>query len=239
MSAIAMPATVKLTAVESKLLVREPGSLFTVLIPLFILIVFGSSIGPDDTTLLPMAIAIAIGLVGLYLMPTALATYREKGILRRLSTTPVRPVSLLAVQLILQFVLVLVSCGALLVVAAAVLGAPLPANAMGFAAVFLLGTASMFSIGLLIAALAPSGRAANGIGVLLYFPMAYLAGLMQPASQMPAILVRIGEFTPLGAFRQSLQDVWTGAAPDPLLLGVMAAYSVVVGLAAAKFFRWE
>ncbi|MGI9821716.1 ABC transporter permease [Agromyces sp. Marseille-Q5079] len=234
-----MPATAKLTVVESKLLVREPGSLFTVVIPLFVLIVFGSSIGPDDTTLLPMVIAMAIGLVGLYLMPTALATYREKGILRRLSTTPVRPASLLVVQLILQFVLALVSCGALLAVAGAVLGARLPADALSFIAVFVLGTASMFAIGLLIAALAPSGRAANGIGVLLYFPMAYLAGLMQPVSQMPAILVRIGEFTPLGAFRQSLQDVWTGAAPDPLLLGVMAAYAVVVSLAAAKFFRWE
>jgi ABC-2 type transport system permease protein len=223
-----MSATAKLTVVESKLLAREPGSLFTVVIPLFVLIVFGSSIGPDDTTLLPMVIAIAIGLVGLYLMPTALATYREKGVLRRLSTTPVRPASLLVVQLILQFVLALASCGALL-----------PANALCFIAVFVLGTASMFAIGLLIAALAPSGRAANGIGVLLYFPMAYLAGLMQPVSQMPAILVRIGEFTPLGAFRQSLHDVWTGAAPDPLLLGVMAAYAVVVSLAAARFFRWE
>jgi len=234
-----MSATAKLTLVESKLLAREPGSLFTVVIPLFILIVFGSSIGPDDTTLLPMVIAIAIGLVGLYLMPTALATSREKGILRRLSTTPVRPASLLVVQLIVQFVLALASCGALLAVAGAALGARLPANALSFIAVFVLGTASMFAIGLLIAALAPSGRAANGIGVLLYFPMAYLAGLMQPVSQMPAILVRIGEFTPLGAFRQSLQDVWTGAAPDPLLLGVMAAYAVLVSLAAARFFRWE
>lgn len=234
-----MSATAKLTVVESKLLVREPGSLFTVVIPLFILIVFGSSIGRGDTTLLPMTIAIAIGLVGLYLMPTALATYREKGILRRLSTTPVRPASLLVVQLILQFILALLSCGALLAVAGAVLGARLPANALSFIAVFVLGTASMFAVGLLIAALAPSGRAANGIGVLLYFPMAYLAGLMQPVSQMPAILVKIGEFTPLGAFRQSLQDVWTGAAPDPLLLGIMAAYAVVMSLAAARFFRWE
>lgn len=234
-----MSATAKLAVVETKLLAREPGSLFTVLIPMFILIIFGSSIGPDDTTLLPMTIAVAIGLVGLYLMPTALATYREKGILRRLSTTPVRPASLLVVQLLLQFVLALVSCGALLAVAAAVLGARLPANAMSFIAVFALGTASMFAIGLLIAALAPSGRAANGIGVLLYFPMAYLAGLMQPVSQMPAILVEVGEFTPLGAFRQSLHEVWTGAAPDPLLLGVMAVFAVVVSLAAARFFRWE
>ncbi|MRG60310.1 ABC transporter permease [Agromyces sp. CFH 90414] len=235
----AATATAKLTTVETKLLVREPGSLFTFLIPLFILVVFGSSIGPGDTTLLPMTIAIAIGLVALYLMPTALATYREKGILRRLSTTPVRPVSLLTVQLVLQFALAVLSCGLLLAVAGAALGARMPANPLSFALVFTLGTASMFAIGLLIAALAPSGRAANGIGVLLYFPMAFLAGLIQPASQMPAIVVRIGEFTPLGAFRQSLADVWTGGAPDPLLLGVMAAYAILVSLAAARFFRWE
>lgn len=234
-----MTATAKLTVVESKLLVRDPGSMFSFLIPVFILIVFGSSIGPGDTVLLPMTLAISIGLVGLYLMPTALASYREKGILRRLATTPVRPGSLLVVQLLLQFTLTLVSCGVLLAVAATVLGVQLPASVLGFGVVFLLATASVFAIGLLIAALAPSGRAANGIGVLLYFPMAFLAGLMQPVSQMPAIVVKIGEFTPLGAFRQSLQDVWNGRAPDPLLMGVMAVYAVVVSLAAAKFFRWE
>jgi ABC-2 type transport system permease protein len=232
-------ATAKLTLVETRLLGRDPGSLFAFLIPLFILIVFGSSISPGDTTLAPMTLVIAIGLVGLYLMPTALATYREKGILRRLSTTPVRPASLLAVQLVLQFALVLVTCAMLLAVAGAVLGATLPANAVTFTVVFLLGTASIFAVGLLIAALAPSGRAANGIGVLLYFPMAFLAGLMQPIAQMPAIVVQIGQFTPLGAFHHALHAVWIGGHLDPLLLGVMAAYAVVLGVAAARLFRWE
>lgn len=234
-----MAATAKLTIVETKLLARDPGSLFSLAIPLFILFVFGGSVGAGDTALLPITLALAIGMVGLYLMPTTLASYREKGILRRLATTPVRPGSMLVVQLLLQFALTLVSCGVLLIAAATVLGAALPSNALGFAVVFLLGTASVFAIGLLIGALAPNGRAANGIGVLLFFPLAFLAGLMQPAEQMPGIVVQIGEFTPMGAFRQSLHDVWNGGAPDPLLLGVMAVFAVVMSLTAAKFFRWE
>ncbi|MGI5493683.1 ABC transporter permease [Microtetraspora malaysiensis] len=229
----------KLTVVELKLLTREPGAVFSLLIPLFILVVFGSSIEPGDTVLLPMALAIAVGLVGLYMLPTTMATYRERGILRRLSTTPVRPANLLVVQLILQLVLALTACGLLLAVGGTVLGAHLPTRVLSGVLTFLLGTAAMFAVGLLIAALAPNGRAANGIGVLLYFPMAYLAGLMQPTDQMPDILARIGEYTPLGAFRQSLQDVWAGGAPSPLLLGVMAAYAVVISIAAARFFRWE
>ncbi|MFI7452722.1 ABC transporter permease [Nonomuraea sp. NPDC049714] len=234
-----MTALAKLTSVEIKLLVREPGAMFALLIPLFILVVFGSSIEPGDTVLVPMSLAIAVGLVGLYLMPTTLATYRERGILRRLSTTPVRPGSMLVVQLILQLVLVVAACGLLLTVAGTVLGARLPGAALPAVVTFLLGTAAMFAVGLLIAALAPNGRAANGIGVLLYFPMAFLAGLMQPVDQMPTILASIGRYTPLGAFRQALQDVWAGSSPSLLLWGVLAAYAVIMSVAAARLFRWE
>ncbi|WP_043622702.1 ABC transporter permease [Nonomuraea candida] len=229
----------KLAFVETKLLTREPGALFSLLIPLFILVVFGSSIEPGDTVLLPMALAIAVGLVGLYLLPTTLAAYRERGVLRRLSTTPVRPGSLLMVQLLLQLVLAVTACALLVTVAGTVLGAHLPTAAPAVALVFLLGTASMFAVGLLVAALAPNGRAANGFGVLLYFPMAYLAGLIQPRDQLPELVARIGEYTPLGAFGQSLRDVWAGTAPSPLLLGVMAAYAAVISVAAARLFRWE
>jgi ABC-2 type transport system permease protein len=229
----------KLAFVELKLLTREPGAVFSLLIPLFILVVFGSSIEPGDTVLVPMALAVAVGLVGLYMLPTTLATYRERGILRRMSATPVRPARLLVVQLALQLVLAVAAGGLLLGVAGTVLGAHLPPRWPLTTLVFLLGTAAVFAVGLLIAALAPNGRAANGIGVLLYFPMAYLAGLMQPTSQMPVMLARVGEYTPLGAFRQSLQGIWAGSPFDPLPLLVMAAYALVVSMVAARFFRWE
>ncbi|WP_203580025.1 ABC transporter permease [Microbacterium hibisci] len=232
-------ATAQLTIVETKLLTREPGALFTFVIPVFILIVFGTSIGQGDTTLLPMTLAISVALVALYLMPTTLASYREKGILRRLSTTPVRPGIILVVQLVLQTVVALLTGLILIAVAGLALGASLPADPVAFLVVYALGILSMFSIGLVIAAVAPSGMAANGIGVLLYFPLAYLAGLLQPVALMPATMVRIGELTPLGAFRQALQQVWLGQSLELAPLGLMAAYAVVLSLVAAKLFRWE
>ncbi|MDT0300904.1 ABC transporter permease [Streptomonospora wellingtoniae] len=232
-----MNTLAKLATVETKLLVREPGAVFSLLIPLFILVVFGGAITEGDTVLLPMAVTMAIGLVGLYLLPTTLATYRERGVLRRLSVTPVRPGSLLAVQLLLQLVLTVLAVSLLLGVGIGVLGARAP-GALVLAAVFLCGTGAMFSVGLLIAALASNGRSANGFGVLLFFPLAYLGGLMQPADRMPDILALVGGYTPMGALRQSLHDVWSGV-PAPLPLVVMAVYAVGLSLVAARFFRWE
>ncbi|GHC71608.1 transport permease protein [Nocardiopsis terrae] len=233
-----MKTLTKLTTVETKLLVREPGAVFSLLIPLFILVVFGGSITEGDTVLLPIAVTLAVGMVGLYLLPTTLATYRERGILRRLSVTPVSPGNLLTVQLLLQLVLTVAAVSVLLAVGVGFLGAHTP-RAPHFLMTCLFGTAAMFSVGLLIAALAPNGRSANGFGVLLFFPLAYLGGLMQPVEHMPDILALAGGYTPMGALRQSLHNVWSGAGPTPLSLLTMAVYAVVISLVAARFFRWE
>ena len=230
-------ATATLASIEGRLLLRDPASLFTVAIPVFLLVVFGASSRAGATAVLPTTLATAIGLFGLYLVPTTLATYRERGILRRLSVTPLSPARLLGVQLLLQTALALVSC-TLLVAVGAALGAALPIDAAAFAAAVVLGLACLLSCGLLIGAVAPNGRAANGIGVLLYFPLAYLGGLILPPPLMPPAVLAIGAFTPLGALREALAAAWEGGG-SALSLGVMAAYAVGVSLAAVTLFRWE
>ena len=234
-----MSALIKLTYVEFKLLLRDLGSVISILaIPLCVLLIFGLSFKTQDTQLPSMAVAIALALNALYVVPTYLGTYRERGILRRLSTTPMPPATLLAAQLVVHLLGALASVG-LVVAAAALMGIAPPGHAPGALAVFLLGTTAMFAIGVLIAALAPNGRVAAGIGVLLYWPLAFLGGVTIPKAQMPAALARISDFTPLGAFRQAVQDTWGGSPPQPLSLAIMAAYALLAGLAAVKFFRWD
>lgn len=50
---------------------------------------------------------------------------------------------------------------------------------------------------------------------------------------------RIGEFTPLGAFRAVLEDAWGGAAPNLWAYAVLAACAVGATTVAARVFRWE
>jgi len=56
---------------------------------------------------------------------------------------------------------------------------------------------------------------------------------------MPATLRQIGDFTPLGAGVQALQDAAAGTWPHPLHLIVLAAYVLVFGAVASVVFRWE
>jgi ABC-2 type transport system permease protein len=242
----------KLTRTEFLLFARERvGPIWGIGFPLMLLVIFGSipsfkkpvATGLPGVSVLdayvPILIAFVLAMLALNVLPAVLAGYREKGILRRLATTPVGPSRLLAAQLIIAVGMTVVTLAALLAVARIAYHVPLPRQGWGFALSALLGTLALVSIGLFYAAIAPSGKAANAIGAITFFPMMFFAGLWLPISAMPAVLRHISHATPLGAAVQSLQDSWQGHWPHGLQLVVLAGYAVVFAVAAARLFRWE
>lgn len=245
-----MPVFTKITAMELRLELREPAVLlFGLLLPVGLLIGFGMA--PNVTAIDPrlgmslgtyiasMAVTLAIVILGLTVVPTALATYREKGILRRLSASPAPTVALLGAQLVVNTLLACFATAVLVVVGSLAFGIAGPKDPLMFLLAFLLGVAALFAIGLLIAAVAPSARAANAIGMAAFFPSLFFAGVYIPWNAMPEIMRRISDFTPLGAAIQAVRAAWTGGDVRPLHLVIMAAYAVVAGVAAARFFRWS
>jgi ABC-2 type transport system permease protein len=241
----------RLTITELKLLARQSTAfVLRMAIPLVLLIIFGAipfytrpRASLDGYTLLdvyvPILIAYSLAFLTLIATPMTLAGYRERGVLRRLRTTPAGPARVLAAQLIASKAVVAVMVVLILAVARIGYGVALPRQAAGFAVAAVLAAAAMLAIGLLIAAVAPSAQAAQGIGMVLLFPMMFFAGLFFPLPVMPSVLRHISHGTPLGAAVQALQDAWLGHWPPPLQLWTMAAYAVGCGLAAARLFRWE
>jgi ABC-2 type transport system permease protein len=234
---------------ETKLLIREPISwLAAIALPTVILLVFGSIFGPQEPdpalgglrfidVFVPSLVVITIGTLGIQTLPIRLATYREKGVLRRLSTTPAHPLRLLAAQLAIYLVTAVIALVLLVVVANVAFGVPLPGHPVGYLAAFLLGLGAMFAIGALLAAVAPSSRVATGIAIPLFFAVMLLGGVYLPRVFLPELLLQIGEFTPPGV--QGLQDAWFGAAPDLAPLLGMAVLTIGVGAVAVRSFRWE
>jgi ABC-2 type transport system permease protein len=250
-AAIRGSALVRLTVSELKLLLRERIRLFFGIgFPLILLIIFGSipSFNRPDKTFggstvldiyIPVLIAFSLALLSLTALPMALAGYRERGVLRRLQTTPAGASRVLAAQLLVNLALAVVSVILILAVARFGYNVALPRQLGGFLVAALLTAAALMAVGLLIAALAPSGKAAQITGALLFYPMMFFAGLWLPLASMPAALRHFSHATPLGAAVQALQDASVGHWPHPLQLVTLAAYAVVLGLAAARLFRWE
>ncbi|MDV3222030.1 ABC transporter permease [Intrasporangium sp.] len=188
---------------------------------------------------LPVVLATAAATVALSTLPVFLATYREQGVLRRLSTTPMRPQGVLAAQLVIN-VGALVAAAALgVTVAALVFGAPAPAQPVVALLAFVLAAAAIFGVGLIIAAVATKGSTASGIGSLVLFPMMVFAGVWTPGPMMPEGLADVSVYTPVGAGSQALTTAWFSADFPLTAVLVMVAYSVLLFPVAAKLFRWR
>jgi ABC-2 type transport system permease protein len=246
-----MNALTKLTITETRLFFREPVAVFFVLVfPVLLLAILGAvpSFRQPSADLggarvidlyAPIVIALCIAMLALSSLPQMLATYREKGILRRMATTPVRPAFMLGAQLLMCTALSVVTTAVVLVVGRIVFAVALPQQVAGYLLAYVLSAVATLSIGLLIAALAPSGKGAGAIGTILFFPTMFLAGLYAPRATMPEWVRRIGDFTPLGAGVQSLGDAANGAWPQLLHVAVMLAWTMGAGALAARVFRWE
>ena len=185
----------------------------------------------------PLMLCVAAATAGLSTVPAYLASYRETGVLRRMATTPMRPQGVLLAVTLVQLIGVAVGGALALLIAGVVFGTPLPEWPALALVTFVLTVAAMFGIGVLIGGVASKGATASGIGMLIYFPMLFVAGLWTPGPLMPEAVARIATYTPLGAASQAMSDAWFGLGMPWVQLLVMAAWSVVMFALAARTFH--
>jgi ABC-2 type transport system permease protein len=115
----------------------------------------------------------------------------------------------------------------------------LPGQVVGFVLAVVLAAAALLALGVFVAAVAPTARAANAAGAILFFPMMFFAGLWLPRAAMPDVLRHISDATPLGAAARAIGDTMAGRWPHALALAVMAGWALAFGAAAIRLFRWE
>jgi ABC-2 type transport system permease protein len=239
-----------LVRIETRLFLRERAALIWGLaFPVVLLIILGALGGTkpgkdlDGMTLaatyVPIVIAFSMAMFAVNVMPIVLSTYRERGVLRRMSTTPVPPTWLLSAQVVINLAVAAATTVLLLIIGRVAFDVALPRQGGGFLISLVLAGAGLFAIGLTIAARAPTGKVANAAGAITFFPLMFFAGLWVPRAVMPDVLRHISDYTPLGAAVQALQDSARGHWPNGPYLAVLAAYALVFGFAAIRWFRWE
>jgi ABC-2 type transport system permease protein len=237
-----------MTLTDAKLLLRDYATWgAAVVLPTVILVILGLVFGntPNEffggrgflDVFTPSLVVLTVATLSVNTMTTRLANYREHGVLRRLSTAPVRPVTLLVAELVVNLVATIIAVASLVAVASLLFGVPWPQNLPGFIVVIGLGTSALFALALLFAAVVPTAAAATALGLAVFFAVMFLGGVYLPRFMLPDVINQIGAFTPPGV--EGLQDAWLGSPIDVAPLLIMAVITIAAGGVAARSFRWE
>lgn len=226
-------------------------ALFTLALPLMILILLGSIFGNQPSPLyggygsvdvsVPAYAAMIIAISAFISLPITLANYRERGILRRFRATPVSPAAVLGAQLVMQFLMTLLGMALLIVAGKLVYGLRFEGNALSVLAAFSLSCLSFFAFGMILAGLIPSVRLASIVGNVLLQPMIYLSGATIPLEVMSPRMREFIRFIPLTHVVTLLRGLWVGDvwSEHQTELIVLSAILVVCSIVAVKVFRWE
>lgn len=239
----------KLAVIELRLFFRNPrAAFFTLAFPLLLLFVFGSIFGntpPVGQTAgamdmsVPGYIGMILGTTGLMGIPAWVSTYREQGIFRRFRVTPIQPSTVLLAQGLVGLMSSLLGIALLVIAGRLAFHLRMPADPLGALAAIIIGAASIYSIGAMVAAVAETARTAQAIGMTLYFPMLFLSGSAFPRAMMPPGVRRVSNVLPLTHANELISGLWLKAEWRTTSLVVLVGILVVAGIIAVRNFRWE
>ena len=236
---------------ETRLFLREPGALFWIIaFPTILVVILGLIPSFRDPVeeyagqsviglYVPIAVLLAMIVAAITAVPVVIVGYREQQVLRRISTTPARPVHLLGAQFVIHGVAVAISAALAILVGRVAFAVALPTQPLGYAMIMLLTFAALLALGGIIAGVSPNTRLATTFGTIVFFPLMFTAGVWIPVQAMPGLLGEIVELTPLGAAAVAMDATTLGQWPATVHVLVLVAWTVGLGALAVRFFRWE
>jgi len=167
---------------------------------------------------------------------------KKMGILRRLSTTPLRVWQYFLATMIGQAAIGMLSFVAFFAVAIFVFHLEVVGNWFELIAFLLLGMVTILGIGLALGGWAKNERQAAPLSNIIVFPMLFLSGSFFPRFLMPEWLQNISAFLPLTPIIDGIRLIATeGKHLIDILpqIGLTGAWLIIIYVIAFRVFRWE
>ncbi len=236
--------TRRLLTTELRLLARDPLTLtFVLVFPIVTMLIIGGSFGTEPDEVFPVNpshwyvasyFTVVIGATGFIMLPVHIASYRERGVLRRFAASGFPRWSFALAQLSIGLIAIAIGGFALLAVAAPVYGVPDMESPLRVVAGIAMGSVAFVSIGVLLGTLLPSARAAQAIGLLLFFPSFLLGVGGPPPAVMSDALRQTADLLPLALANRAIREPWLGIGDATGALLTTAAIAVVAMALAAR-----
>lgn len=195
---------------------------------------------PFATHMAASMVAWGTGVAVFMNLPEAVAFARDRGVLKRLRGTPLRPWHYLAGR-------TAVGLWVAVLVAVAVLSigwfffdlALSPAGLAVGLAVLVLATLTMTACGFVLVAVTPNAKAVGAIGLVILLPLAFFSDVFIAGG--PEWMSTVGSFFPLKHAQNALMAALDPAGPSvaALHVGVLVVWLVGASLVALRYFRWD
>ena len=237
-----------LTRVEIALLIREPAAVvFTLALPLLLLALQGGENAPDAKwggfgfidVMVPGYLLLVMCTSGLMALPETLATYRERGFLRRLRVSPLRPWQILGAHALTHLAMSLVGLVLLVGVGIVAFNLSAPAGVVAAAVAVLLSAVAVLSIGFVLGAVLPTGRTTQAVAAAVYFPAIFVSGAVIPRENLPDLARRVGDVLPFSYGVRAVRQAWTVGTVDWVSCAVLVGVAVAGVAIGVRAFRWE
>ncbi|MGA2025751.1 MAG: ABC transporter permease [Syntrophobacteraceae bacterium] len=189
---------------------------------------------------IPGIIAMAVMTSSLFGTVNVNTELRQKGIIRKLSTTPITRTEWLLSNILYQFVLAGISTTAMLLVSYAVFDVKLRINAW-LPLFVVLDVFTFVGIGMILTRVVKEAQSAAAAANAIIFPMMFLSGSFFPLEMMPRYLQTFAMTLPLYYVNEGLRasmvfhDSVT-ALRYAAIIGTFAAAVFILGIASTK---WE
>lgn len=162
--------------------------------------------------LLPGIVAMSIMQMAVFSVAFVFTDYKEKGILKRLLATPMKPQQFVTAQVLTRLLVAIAQATILLSFGALIFHSHVYGALWLIALIVLLGGIMFLGLGFTISGIAKTVDAVPAIANLIVFPMLFLSGIFFPTSSMPLWLQHIVTYLPLQPFANALREVVANGA---------------------------
>ena len=188
----------------------------------------------------PGIIAMSVMTLSLFGTVNLNTELRQKGVIRKLTTTPITRTDWILSNILYQFILAVLSTTAMLLVSYAVFRVSLHINAW-LPAFIVLDVFAFVGIGMILTRFAKEAESAAAAANAISFPMMFLSGSFFPLEMMPDFMQTVAQILPLYYVNEGLRasmvfDDNMAALRNSAIIGVFASVVFILGILATK---WE
>ncbi|WP_086826910.1 ABC transporter permease [Allokutzneria sp. NRRL B-24872] len=230
-----------LTRVECALFLREPAAVFfTIAMPLALL-TFNGSTGNRQyiDAIIAGYLVYVLTTSGIMGLAETLADYRDKGILRRMRVSPLRPWQILGSHALMNLLISVLGAVLLIAVASTFFGLSWPTSIPLVLLVSAAAACCILAIGFVLGSVLPTVRMTQAVAAALYFPSIFVSGVLLPREALPEFARQIGDVIPVTYAVNGIRAAWAHGTLDGTALLVLLGTAVIGTVIALRTFRWE